>query len=146
MTSVPDGVQGDLPLRDVAVALARSRAGVLPVIDADGEYVGVVTARVVAEALADGRHDAAPASLVLELPLEVRTEDHLDEAIEALDRSGCAAVPVFESKGLAGRISYAMALKAMPARYGAAPVDGQSRSGCADVGRPRRAGLPAAEG
>ncbi|WP_329001028.1 chloride channel protein [Kribbella sp. NBC_00709] len=114
MTGVPDGVRGDSPLREVATVLARSVSGVLPVLDDGGEYVGIVTARVVAEALADGRHDAAPASLVLELPILVRPEDHLDQAIEALDRSGCAAVPVLESKRLVGWISYRKTLEAMP--------------------------------
>ncbi len=114
MTGVPDGVRGDSPLREVATVLAQSASGVLPVLDTSGEYVGIVTARVVAEALADGRHDAAPASLVLELPILVRPEDHLDQAIEALDRSGCAAVPVLESARLVGWISYRKALEAMP--------------------------------
>lgn len=116
MTGVPDRVRGDLPLREVAIALARSASGVLPVVGEDGEYVGVVTARVVAEALADGRHDTAPAALVLELPLVVRTEDHLDQAIEALDRSGCPALPVFDSGRLAGWLSYTTALGALPER------------------------------
>jgi CIC family chloride channel protein len=116
MTAVPEGVQADLPLRDVALMLARSASGVLPVIDGHGNYLGVVTARVVAEALADGRHDADPASLVLELPLEVRRDDHLDQAIEALDRSGCAAVPVLDAGRVAGWISYRVALSSLPGR------------------------------
>ena len=61
---------------------------------------------LVAEALADGRHDADPASLVLELPVLVEPEDHLDQAIEALDRSGCAAVPVLQDERIVGWISY----------------------------------------
>ena len=114
MTGVPDGVRGDSSLREVATVLARSASGVLPVLDDGGEYVGIVTARLVAEALADGRHDAAPASLVLELPIRVRPEDHLDQAIEALDRSGCAAVPVLENARPVGWVSYRKALEAMP--------------------------------
>lgn len=116
MTPVPEAVGGDVPLREVATALARSASGVLPVVGEDGEYVGIVTARVVAEALADGRHDAEPAALVLELPVLVRADDHLDRAIEALDRSGCAAVPVLAADRLAGWISYSAALRAMPSR------------------------------
>ncbi|MGW7680791.1 chloride channel protein [Kribbella sp. NPDC054772] len=110
MTDVPDAVRGDSPLRDVAAVLARSVSGVLPVVDDGGEYVGIVTARVVAEALADGRHDTAPASLVLELPIVVTPDDHLDQAIEALDGSGCAAVPVLQDRRIAGWISYRVAL------------------------------------
>ncbi len=116
MTDVPQGIEGDLALRDVAVALARSASGVLPVLDPEGDYVGVVTARVVAEALADGRHDLDPASLALELPVEVRRDDHLDQAIEALDRSGCAAVPVLDAGRVVGWISYRTALSALPAK------------------------------
>ncbi|TDU83269.1 CIC family chloride channel protein [Kribbella voronezhensis] len=118
MTAVPGPINAERPLREVAVSLARSASGVLPVLDAEGEYVGVVTARVVAEALADGRHDADPASLALELPVEVGEDDHLDQAIEALDRSGCAAVPVLTAGRIAGWISYRTALNALPAGPG----------------------------
>ncbi len=117
MTTVPEGVRTDQPLREVAGVLARSASGVLPVLDAAGDYVGVVTARVVAEALADGRHDADPASLVLELPLEVRRDDQLAQAIEALDRSGCAAIPVLEVNRVVGWISYRVALRSLPAHH-----------------------------
>lgn len=131
MTPVPDAVRGELPLHEVATALAGSASGVLPVVGENGEYVGIVTARVVAEALADGRHDAAPASLVIELPVLVRTGDHLDQAIEALDRSGCAAVPVLEADRLVGWISYRAALRAMPSR----PTRASARSGVGSAPR-----------
>ncbi|WP_406054454.1 chloride channel protein [Kribbella sp. NBC_00889] len=113
MSGIPAGVRDDLALREVAAVLARSSAGVLPVLGPDNEYVGIVTARVVAEALAAGRHDADPASLVLELPVKVRSDDHLDQAIDALDRSGCAAVPVFDACSVVGWITYRAALRAL---------------------------------
>jgi len=51
-----------------ARALARSRQGVLPVVDAGGAYAGTVSAHAVAEALADGQHDTTHVSEVADLP------------------------------------------------------------------------------
>ncbi|MFG1912492.1 CBS domain-containing protein [Kribbella sp. NPDC048928] len=73
----------------------------------------VLAAVVGAGALADGRHGAEPASLVLEFPVVVRPDDHVAQGIEALDRSGCVAVPVLDERRLVGWISSRTALRAL---------------------------------
>ena len=56
MQPVPPPLPEDLTLVAAADRLARSPYGVLPVSGADGVYLGVLTARTVAEALAGGHH------------------------------------------------------------------------------------------
>lgn len=79
--------------------LARARHGQLPVIDTHGAYVGLVTARGVADALADGEHDTAPVESVMERPPSVAANQRLDEALDALESSGVPALPVLDSSG-----------------------------------------------
>jgi CIC family chloride channel protein len=94
MQPVPPTLPADLPLPAAADRLARSAYGVLPVADRDGTHLGVLTASAVAEALADGRHDAAPAQLLVDSPAPLREHQDIDDGIEALERSGCGAIPV----------------------------------------------------
>lgn len=96
MTPVPQPVSEDAALADVATALAGSRFGILPVLAESGDYLGVVTARGVSAALADGRHDAAAASLATEVPTVIRGGDTLDTAAEALSRDDTSALPVVD--------------------------------------------------
>jgi CIC family chloride channel protein len=115
MGPVPMSVPESMPLGELAGRLAASARGVLPVTRDDGTYAGVVTARVVADALADGRHDAAAASLVLELPVTLHEDEPLDAALKALDQSGCAAVPVIdrEDAAVVGWVAYPDCLRAL---------------------------------
>ena len=74
------------------------RYGVLPVTR-DGTYLGIITARAVSEALFDGRHEATPAELLVELPSLVREDTEVADAIRALDASECGALPVLAATG-----------------------------------------------
>jgi chloride channel protein, CIC family len=112
MLPVPTPVTEHQPLLDVARVLGSSSHGVLPVSDGEGRYLGVIAARAVAETMADGHHDATPASILLQLPVEVSPEDSLPRAIEALDRSGVAAVPVVSGGVVVGWIDYQSCLRA----------------------------------
>ena len=59
-------------LLDAAQTLSATAYGQLPVTDPDGCYLGVATARGVADALADGEHDRATLASVIETPAWVR--------------------------------------------------------------------------
>ena len=91
-------VVDDARLVEVVEDLARSRHGRLAVVDADGDYCGVISARVVADVLADGEHDEALVATVTELPQTVRQDQHLDDALDVLDASD-GAVPVLDADG-----------------------------------------------
>ncbi|GAA2486552.1 chloride channel protein [Terrabacter carboxydivorans] len=107
MTPVPAPVASTSSLVEVAAALAGTPFGVLPVVDPDGAPLGVVSARTVSDALADGRHDAAAASLVAEVPTTVAADEPLGAAAEALSRNGIDAAPVVDEGGtVVGWIDY----------------------------------------
>ncbi len=96
MTAVPTPVPASASLANVATALADSRFGILPVLAESGDYLGVVTARGVSDALADGRHDAAAAALVTEIPTVIHDSDLLEVAAETLSREDVSALPVVD--------------------------------------------------
>lgn len=85
-------------LHEVAGVLSRAPHGQLPVLDSHGRYRGIATAHAVADALADGQHNRATISCVVELPDAVTISDHLPEALNALE-STPGAVPVLDDRG-----------------------------------------------
>jgi CIC family chloride channel protein len=103
----PDGVSRHASLVEVATALRRTQFGVLPVVVDTGDYLGVVTARGVSDALADGHHDAAAAALATELPVTVGVGEELQTARETLSRTGMNAMPVLSPTGaVVGWLTY----------------------------------------
>ncbi|HEV7171880.1 chloride channel protein [Pedococcus sp.] len=100
MRPVPAAVSERATLAEVAAALASTPFGILPVLAETGDYLGVVTARGVADALADGRHEAAAAALVTEIPSTIGESDTLENATEALSRNGTSALPVLSPEGV----------------------------------------------
>jgi len=115
MRPVPSPVAATDTLAEAATRLSDLDEGVLPVAGPDGAYLGVLTARSVTEALAQGEADAAPARSLVELPTRVRTSDPLSVGIQALDTSGLTALPVFARQGRAivGWFDEAAALEAL---------------------------------
>lgn len=99
MRPLPVGLDAATPLTDVAARLAVTPYGVLPVADLDGGYLGVLTARAVAEALAGGFERTERAAIITELPATVTEDGTLDDAVRALNLSGCGGVPVFPVGG-----------------------------------------------
>ncbi|MGW7008521.1 hypothetical protein ACWGCW_38525 [Streptomyces sp. NPDC054933] len=73
--------------------LARSPHGVLPVIAADGSYLGAATARTAAETLADGAHDSTTVAAVTHLPRPVTIGSDLSNAFDALVSANGAGPP-----------------------------------------------------
>jgi CIC family chloride channel protein len=78
--------------------LARAAHAQLPVVDGSG-YLGVVTARAVADTLADGQHDTAIVASIVERPTAVRADQHLDAALDVLETVVAFAIPVLDSTG-----------------------------------------------
>ncbi len=85
----------DTPLIAAADAISRAPHGQLPVLDAAGQYRSIVTARGVADALADGEHNDAQVRTVIEYRTPVRITDHVDDSLGALE-SAQAAVSVLD--------------------------------------------------
>jgi len=114
MLPVPTALGTADSLVKAARALARSRQGVLPVVDTGGAYAGTVSAHAVAEALADGKHDTTCVGQVTDLPPALRSIDPLDLALQALDDAG-GAVPVLDPDGhrVVGWLTHQGALNAL---------------------------------
>ncbi len=84
-------------LVDVVGGLAEAER--LAVVDDQERYVGVITARAVAETLADGEHDTARVRDLLERVPAVDATQTLAEALEVLDRTDASSVPVLDADG-----------------------------------------------
>ena len=89
----------DTTLLTAAQELAHAPNGQLPVTEADGTYLGIVTAHTVADTLADGNHDERKVTTVLEQPTAIGADQTLDTALDVLDTAGAAAVPIVHDDG-----------------------------------------------
>jgi chloride channel protein, CIC family len=111
-------LHGGTTLLDALAVITRARYAQIPVLATDGSYVGLVTARGVADALADGEHDDATVASVIERPPSVYVGQTLDDILDALDSSGIAALPVLDAAGanLVGWLTHQQVLTALHAR------------------------------
>jgi len=91
-------VHADTTLIDAVAVLAQVEHGQIPVLDSNDSYLGVITARGVAEALADGQHDTASAASVLQSPPPITTATSLEDGLDLLESSGAAALPVLDAQ------------------------------------------------
>ncbi len=101
-------------LLDAAGALAHAHNGQLPVLDRDGRYRGVATARAVADTMADGDHDGADVASVVEWPDHATITDHVSDTLPALE-SATGAIPVIDpgTSALVGWLSHQRVLAAL---------------------------------
>ncbi len=85
------------PLIEAADGVTASPHGQLGVVDHAGAYLGVVTARALADALADGEHDTQRVTSIIEAPDTVKVSDPLRSALPALE-TAYASVPVLDEQ------------------------------------------------
>lgn len=99
MEPLPSPLSASTTLADSADLLSLSGHGALPVVDADGAYVGVVTAQAVAEALAE-QPDSAPTRVgrLAEAPLPVTADQPLAQALHTLLSAAATGVPVLDAQ------------------------------------------------
>ncbi|UQX87054.1 chloride channel protein [Jatrophihabitans telluris] len=98
MEPAGESVTQNRTLIEAAQHLRRSTHGQLPVLDDRGCYRGVISARAVADALADGNHDIAVVGDHVELPQTIRADQHLDDALDVLENAP-GGVPVLDAGG-----------------------------------------------
>ncbi|HET6151627.1 MAG TPA: chloride channel protein [Marmoricola sp.] len=113
MRQAPAAIASTADLESTAAALARSAYGVLPIEQADGSYGGVLTAREVADALSEPSGRGLTAGDLVERPTTIRPTDDIHAAIDALDSSGCGAVPVLQDGTIVGWVDYSAALQGL---------------------------------
>lgn len=121
--TVPTPLSVSTDLLSAARQLSLSPGGTLPVVDDDGTYHGCVTARLVAETLADAEADSdghAASTTVADLatlPTVVTADATLNDALRALASSSGGGLPVVDDTHtkLTGWISHESVLRAVHA-------------------------------
>ena len=115
----PPGDKGRHPLPDPEQLAARLRTlgisdndQVAVYDDAGGAYAGTVSAHSVAEALADGEHDATQVGQVTDLPPALRSVDPLDFALQVLDDVGRVGAQIEQAAGALHGIEHGAGLHA----------------------------------
>ncbi len=130
MRPLPAGVDARTPLPKAAEQLSHTPYGVLPVTNLDGSFLGILTARAVAEALAAGEDTTRKAAIMTEFPATVTDADTVEEAIQALNLSGCGGIPVFGDSGTpVGWVTYRDALRTVSVDVPQAPTTVTGRAG-----------------
>jgi chloride channel protein, CIC family len=115
MEPVPAALPATTSLSRAADALAASRHGALPVTDAEGSFLGVATARAVAEVLSEGGRDTEPVGEVLFVPRPVHADNDLAGALAELVTATPSGLPVLDESGtgLSGWITHQAVLAAV---------------------------------
>ena len=114
MEPVPAPLPASTSLSQAADSLAVSRHGALPVTDTDGSFLGVASARAVAEVLAEGGRGGEPIREVVTVPRPVHVDSELATALEALVAADPSGLPVLneDGSGLSGWITHQAVLAA----------------------------------
>ena len=114
MEPLLDGLVETTTLRTAIGALSSAPHAQLPVLDQQGRYRGVVTARGVADAIADGDNDQTTVGDVCDLPSSVHVGDRLDISLAALESArGPVAVLDNEDHALVGWLTHQDVLAAL---------------------------------
>lgn len=109
---LPEPLPADTPLTPAAHALAVSGHGILPVVGHDGAYQGCVTARAVAEAIAND--SGGSVGELAELPPLVTGDTSLADALTALADAPGTGLPVLAGEHeLTGWITHQAVLSAV---------------------------------
>jgi CIC family chloride channel protein len=115
----PEPVSAELGLSEAARRFAQSQHSRLPVVDAEGRYLGTLAANDVMHALATG--DQAPVRAITEHADPVAADSPLGTALDQLEH-GAGAVPVIDGSGIViGWLRHRDLLSALSAFGGACP-------------------------
>ncbi|HEV7211631.1 MAG TPA: chloride channel protein [Blastococcus sp.] len=110
MVAPPEAVPADADLRTVAARFSRTGETCVPVVDADGRHLGLLSAAELMDALAAGEDTELPALIAGADP--VAPDAPVEEVLHRLDR-GVDAVAVTEGDALVGWVRHRDLLTAM---------------------------------
>jgi CBS domain-containing protein len=119
MTDPPDFLKEDAPVRDAAERMASEDVGALPVCNADGRLVGMVTDRdIVVKVLAKG--DDPGATNVGQLTgdqseaVTIGADDSVEEALKTMADHQVRRLPVIDGTEMVGIVAQADLARACP--------------------------------
>lgn len=113
MVDPPAGVEDRVELRAAAAIFATTGVAALPVTDARGSFLGVLTSRDVMEALA-ADEDLAIAAIMR--PDRVRVDSPVRDALHELDRGADAVAVTTDDGRLVGWVRHRDVLVALASR------------------------------
>jgi CIC family chloride channel protein len=96
MQPMPEPLSSESPLNDIIHRFAQRDVSALPVIDGDGTYRGIVTARQVEASMRDNAIDVTAADLA-EMPTSVAPDTDLEHALRQLIQQERSALPVLDA-------------------------------------------------
>lgn len=119
MTKDPTYVKADDSILDVAKQLKTEDSGAVPVCDADGKLVGMVTDRDIAvKVVAEGKDPAScTAGELTSAQGEVVTigaDDSIEEALRTMAGAKVRRLPVIDGTDMVGIVAQADLAKALP--------------------------------
>ena len=119
LEEMPRPIDADVPLAEVLDRFAAERTNALPVIDADGSLLGVVSAGDVELALASSPNGTNARTLVHETPA-LHVEQTLEDAVWRLGSTDDEGLPVLDHDGehLVGWLTHRQLLRAYRRRLG----------------------------
>ncbi len=103
--AVPAALPAGATLAEVVVRFAEGRYDAMPVVDERGRLRGVVPAVEVERAVRDGSDGVTAGDLASSVPV-LRAGQPLDEALDAVVRSGGPGVPVERDDALVGWVTH----------------------------------------
>jgi chloride channel protein, CIC family len=121
MGTPPRPLSAEQPLDDIVKRFASERSDSLPVIDADETLIGVVAAVDVEQSIEQGSNGGVAASaLVREVP-QLRVDDSLEQAVQALGATDDEGIPVLTAHGtqMVGWLTHRRLLRAYRLRAAA---------------------------
>jgi CBS domain-containing protein len=107
MTPDPACCSPETSLVEVAKLMVLNNCGEIPVVDADGQPIGVVTDRdIVCRIVADGRNpsNSAARDAMSQPVISVRADAPLDQVVATMERHQLRRVPVVDRQGLCAGI------------------------------------------
>ena len=81
-------------LSQAAAQVGTTSYGELPVLDGEGNFIGVVTARALADAMVDDGYPHSTVGPLAESVEQVTSDNTLQDALDALNRGDAVALPV----------------------------------------------------
>ncbi len=94
-----------MKLVDVAKLMEAEGVGSVAVIDANEDFIGIVTDRDIVHAVARSEEDATASEIMTEAPDTIEIDTEISDAVAWMNATGYRHLPVTENGTLVGMVS-----------------------------------------